>query len=309
MTSRLVRRPAGQPVLNLSECSPADDSEAVMNNGSCLCGDIQWVIHGEFTMLINCHCSICRKVHGSAYGAFVATSADDFRWVTGQDTIRSYQSSESGTRPFCPRCGSGVAVATDKLAYMPAGNLDGDIDRSLDSHIFVAHKACWFDLRDGAPQFDEFSPDYQGTPVTSEVRSPATAGAVGGSCSCGTVRFEFDGPADRMVHCHCPQCRKSRSAPFSTNAFVAHERFRWTGGRDNLVHFEGPEITHLPVIFCRTCSSSLPALIDDTGRVMMPAGAIDQDPGVRPDAHFHVAYKAPWVEINDDLPQFDGDET
>lgn len=259
-------------------------------------------------MLVNCHCSICRKVHGSAFGAFVAASADGFRWVAGQDKSHIYQSSANGQRPFCPRCGSGVAAVAGKLAVMPAGNLEGDISRSLDSHIFIAHKACWFEVPDDAPQFDEFSPDYQGIPVESEARSAITTGAVGGSCSCGTVRYEFDGPAVRMMHCHCPSCRKARSAPFSTNVFVAGDRFRWTAGRESLVHLEDPELAHLPVSFCGTCSSPAPAHLDDSGRMMIPAGAIDQDPGIRPQAHMRVGSKAPWVEITDDLPQYEGDD-
>jgi hypothetical protein len=279
-----------------------------MNNGSCFCGDIAWTVDDEFTMLINCHCSIGRTVHGSAFGAFAVCAADSFRWAAGEDKARIYQSSENGCRPFCPRCGSSVATVTGKLAYMPAGNLDGDIARSLDSHIFVAHKACWFDVFDDAPQFDEFPPDYPGIPVDSETRSPATEGAVGGSCSCGTVRYEFDGPADRMVHCHCADCRKARSAPFSTNVFVARDRFRWVAGESDLAHFEESASTHWPVSFCRACSSSMPVYVDDSDRVMIPAGAIDQDPGIRPQAHIRVASKASWVEITDDLPQFDGDE-
>ena len=138
-----------------------------MNNGSCFCGDIAWTVDDEFTMLINCHCSICRTVHGSAFGAFAVCAADSFRWAAGEDKARIYQSSENGCRPFCPRCGSSVATVTGKLAYMPAGNLDGDIARSLDSHIFVAHKACWFDVFDDAPQFDEFPPDYPGIPSSA----------------------------------------------------------------------------------------------------------------------------------------------
>lgn len=277
-----------------------------MNNGSCLCGDIAWTVDGDFTMLVNCHCSICRKVHGAGYGAFVAASADGFRWIAGQDTIRTYRSSVNGERPFCPRCGSGVAAVTGKLAYMPAGNLKGDITRTLDSHIFVAHKACWFDITDDAPQFDEFPPDYPGTAVESEIRSAATENAVGGSCSCGAVQYEFDGPADRMVHCHCLHCRLSRSAPFSTNAFVAIDRFRWLAGQDNRVRFERSNATHVPVTFCHTCSSPLPVRLHESGEVMMPAGTLDQDPGIRPQAHIHVAQKAPWVEITDELPRFDG---
>ena len=276
-----------------------------MNNGSCLCGDIAWSVDGEFTMLVNCHCSICRKVHGSAYGSFVASSAEAFQWVSGQERIQNYLSSQDGSRPFCPRCGSSVAVVLDKLAYMPAGNLDGEINRSLDSHIFVAHKACWYDVADDAPQFDEFSRDYTGTPVDSETRLPATNDAVGGSCSCGTVRFEFDGPAEKMLHCHCRDCRKSRSAPFSTNVFVVSDCFRWTRGTDNIVHYQGPPAPHFHVAFCRSCSAPLPVERDGEEHVMIPAGAIDQDPGIRPQAHCRVAEKASWVEISDDLPQFD----
>lgn len=37
---------------------------------------------------------------------------------------------------------------------------------------------------------------------------------------------------------------------------------------------------------------------------MVPMGAIDQDPGLRPQAHIYTGSKAPWFEITDDLPQF-----
>lgn len=274
-----------------------------MNNGSCLCGDIEWRVDGEFTMLVNCHCSICRKVHGSAYGAFLAASSDGFRWVRGGDRVSLYRSSEKGLRPFCPRCGSSVPAVMGKLVVMPAGNMDGDIERTLDSHIFVAHKACWFDITDDGPQFDEFSSSYTGIPVESELRLPATEAAVGGSCSCGQVSYEFDGPAERMEHCHCAACRKSRSAPFSTQTFVAPQRFRWLSGEDNIAHFNGPGSIHYEVAFCRSCSTPLPVQHDGAKLILIPAGSIDQDPGIRPQAHLNVESKAPWVEINDDLPQ------
>jgi hypothetical protein len=38
--------------------------------------------------------------------------------------------------------------------------------------------------------------------------------------------------------------------------------------------------------------------------VLIPAGTIDDDPGIQPQAHIFVAYKAPWFEITDNLPQF-----
>ena len=36
----------------------------------------------------------------------------------------------------------------------------------------------------------------------------------------------------------------------------------------------------------------------------VPAGLLDDDPGVRPLLHVFTSSKAPWWEIADDLPQF-----
>ena len=33
-------------------------------------------------------------------------------------------------------------------------------------------------------------------------------------------------------------------------------------------------------------------------------GSLDEDPGMRPQAHIFVGSKAPWFEITDQLPQF-----
>jgi hypothetical protein len=35
----------------------------------------------------------------------------------------------------------------------------------------------------------------------------------------------------------------------------------------------------------------------------LPLGALDDDPGIKPKLHVHVASKAPWFTITDDLPQ------
>jgi hypothetical protein len=36
----------------------------------------------------------------------------------------------------------------------------------------------------------------------------------------------------------------------------------------------------------------------------LPLGLLNDDPGIRPQLHVHVASKAPWFTITDDLPQF-----
>jgi hypothetical protein len=57
--------------------------------------------------------------------------------------------------------------------------------------------------------------------------------------------------------------------------------------------------------FCRVCGSPLLSRFDyDPAFHGLPLGALDDDPGVKPKRHVFVAYKAPWFEITDDLPQF-----
>jgi len=276
-----------------------------MNKGTCLCGDITWEVEDEFSMMINCHCSICRKVHGSAYGTFVTTAADRFRWTSGNDRIRFYESSKHGRRPFCPRCGSCVAEIMGEIAYMPAGNLEGDIDHPLDNHIFTDSRACWFEITDDAQQHGAYSPTYDGAPIVRPILEPETEGATGGSCACGKVAYEFDGPPDRMGYCHCSRCRKARSAAFSTQAFVATGKFRWIKGQDNVTDFKLPESQYFITTFCRDCGSPVAKAFEDFDMVMLPAGSLDQDPGLRPEAHIYVASKASWLDITDDLPQFE----
>jgi hypothetical protein len=38
----------------------------------------------------------------------------------------------------------------------------------------------------------------------------------------------------------------------------------------------------------------------------LPLGALDDDPGIQPKLHVHVASKASWFTITDDLPQLPG---
>jgi len=43
---------------------------------------------------------------------------------------------------------------------------------------------------------------------------------------------------------------------------------------------------------------------DSEEEVGIPAGTLDDDPGIRPQGHIFVEFKAPWFEITDPLPQF-----
>lgn len=124
-----------------------------------------------------------------------------------------------------------------------------------------------------------------------------------GGCLCGALRYEIAGPLGRTGHCHCSICRKSHGAAFATWAGVDPERFRWTAGAAFLEGYESsPGRLRC---FCRKCGSPLAS--SDAGKVEeVVLATVDGDPGVRPCEHIFVGSKAPWDEITDALPQFEG---
>ncbi len=276
-----------------------------MNRGSCICGDIQWQLDGSPSMVINCHCSMCRKAHGSAYATYAMAPENSLSFTSGADKRAVYAASENGQRHHCPRCGSIVPSTANGMAFVPLGSLEADVEHPLDAHIFVNSKATWFEITDDAPQFDEYPPEYSVPATDIGKRPPETAGAVGGSCLCGRVRYEFDPPAQRMVNCHCQRCRRSRSAVFSTQVFVPGSQFRWLSGEDETIVYKVPDAKVFAPRFCRRCGALMPRVAEDGSIAAIPAGALDQDPGLRPAAHIFVASGCPSHRISDDLPQYD----
>ena len=49
-----------------------------MIRGSCLCGGVKYRITGQLSDARYCHCSMCRKAHGSAFRARTTVKAADF---------------------------------------------------------------------------------------------------------------------------------------------------------------------------------------------------------------------------------------
>ena len=53
------------------------------------------------------------------------------------------------------------------------------------------------------------------------------------------------------------------------------------------------------------CGSPLPDPEGTSDWLEIPAGLLDDDPGLRPDKHIFVEMKAAWEAITDSLPQLD----
>lgn len=126
---------------------------------------------------------------------------------------------------------------------------------------------------------------------------------VKGSCLCGGVKYSITGPLTDARNCHCSICRKAHGAAFRTRASVQTEDFTLEAGEKLITFFESSPGTHRG--FCGTCGSPIFSKFDmNPSQYGVPFGALDDDPGVRPAVHVHVASKAPWHSIDDSLPQY-----
>lgn len=126
---------------------------------------------------------------------------------------------------------------------------------------------------------------------------------VHGSCLCGDVTWEAEGPFELMSHCHCGRCRKGHGTAFSTSVGASARGFRVTRGPERVASSPTSD-TGSSRSFCPRCGSIVP----DTPageRVFLNAGSLDGDLGVRPLAHIFVGSKAPWYEIPGSLPRFE----
>jgi hypothetical protein len=129
-----------------------------------------------------------------------------------------------------------------------------------------------------------------------------------GSCLCGGVRYRISGPLFDALNCHCSMCRKAQGAAFRSRARVKAADFAWVSGEELVNFYQSSPGNHRG--FCRVCGSPILSKFDaDSSYYSLPLGPLDDDPGVRPALHVHVASKAPWFTITDDAPQLpDGPE-
>ena len=268
----------------------------------CLCGAVTWQVEGPLAALSHCHCARCRKAHGAAFASYALAPEASLR-LDGAAHVAEFAAEGGASRRFCRHCGSVVPPAPERsYVSLPLGNALDDPGVRPQLHIFVASKAPWYEIGDALPRFDAFPPGVDAAVLPD--RPHVHAGdAVHGSCLCGAVAFEYTGMPILCRHCHCGRCRRGRSAAHATNLGVRLAQLRFTRGEELVTLYELPEAKFFAQAFCSRCGGKLPRVDARRDLAVIPLGALDDDPGVRPGEHIFVASKAPWFEISDALPR------
>jgi hypothetical protein len=229
--------------------------------------------------------------------------AERLRWHRGEASVLAYASSAARVRRACGVCGSVAPTLMQDRVLLPAGNLLGDLSGLSGLHMFVAAKAPWHIIGDDLPQHEGAPPGWALPEGGSSAESRLDSG-ITGACACGAVTFSVSGAPARWFQCHCSRCRRGRSAAHGSNAFYPLRQFEWRSGRELVRSYRPPDAERFMVSFCVRCGGGAPVERDNVPFVLVPAGLFEADPGARPEAHIHVASKAPWYAFRDGLPQY-----
>lgn len=127
--------------------------------GRCLCGHVQFEIHGDLRDIVNCHCSKCRKFHGN-YGAYTSVKVENLT-ITEQKGLKWYESPTDETdnvrRGFCSECGSSLFwhPKDRPTISIAAGSLDSPTNLKTIGHIWCSQLPGFYQIKDDLPQFIE----------------------------------------------------------------------------------------------------------------------------------------------------------
>src|SRR4051812_43191960 len=125
-----------------------------MLKGGCFCGAVRFEAGGERSNETSCHCSICRRVSAAPSVAWVTVPTTEYRVLSGAPAC--FQSSDHGTRTFCPSCGTPLTFSsrhTSDEIDVTICSLDHPDKVPPKDNTFVASKVSWVELDHHLPAF------------------------------------------------------------------------------------------------------------------------------------------------------------
>src|SRR5262245_13059039 len=102
-----------------------------------------------------------------------------------------------------------------------------------------------------------------------------------------------------MSSCYCRRCRKAHSSPVGTIVIVKRSDFAYITGQELVTPFQFSPRVNRPS--ARDVVLAFP--LSRRSSFGIPAGLLDDDPGLRNVKHIFVGSRAPWRDIHDDAPQ------
>ena len=93
----------------------------------------------------------------AAFASFAGVEKSAFTYLSGEEKLGFYASSDTHQRVFCKNCGSNILVELDAEPddyYVSMGSVDGKPNLPEGYHIFVGSKAAWYEFNDSQVRYE-----------------------------------------------------------------------------------------------------------------------------------------------------------
>lgn len=128
---------------------------------------------------------------------------------------------------------------------------------------------------------------------------------VTGSCLCGQVKSTVQGPFEKFYQCYCDRCQKKTGSAFASLIFTSPESIEWHSGQALIKRFDLPNAVRFSNCFCSECGSQVPYLSRDGSALVIPAGYLEGDPQITPQANIFCEEKPAWFDKGQTADKFD----
>ncbi len=124
-----------------------------------------------------------------------------------------------------------------------------------------------------------------------------------GRCLCGNLQFAVRGKRLWVAHCHCDSCRHNTGSAVAT--FVGYNKEQLTYTRGERKFYESSPGVRRG--FCADCGTPMTYEADRCPEeVHLYVSTLDEPGAYRPQLHVFFAERIPWMDLNDDLPRYQG---
>ena len=131
-----------------------------------------------------------------------------------------------------------------------------------------------------------------------------------GSCQCGAMKFEITAEPLTVYVCHCTACKKQSGGSFGMAMIVPSASVKMLQGEPKVYVKTAQSGRTAECDFCPECGNRLfHRLGADAPIVLVKTGVIDNAGDLKPAVHLWTEEADDWVEIPDDVIQYEQQPT
>ncbi|KAF2797522.1 hypothetical protein K505DRAFT_298129 [Melanomma pulvis-pyrius CBS 109.77] len=120
-----------------------------------------------------------------------------------------------------------------------------------------------------------------------------------GNCNCGSITVMLPTMPSQSLLCHCSNCRRAGSAPFTVNYYLELSSIQIQDSKGSLKTYVDSNTRSGNTIyrkFCGDCGSPVMTLNSPNAeKVILKGGLFDHMP--EPGLEFHEGDKMPWMKV------------